>query len=105
MQGWFSVVSVRARDTRQVIQQAHVHPASDPTLDRVRAAADALVAELGRHVDSLAALPPGPTSFARLADLNEPVRRAVALWDHAVYAHTETLPVAVDDGCSEDLID
>lgn len=63
------------------------------------------MAELARHVESLAALPPGPTSFARLADLNEPVRRAVARWDHAVFAHTGTLPVAVDDGCSEDLSD
>lgn len=86
-------------------RQAHVRPASDLSLTRVRQAAEALVVELSRHTDSLAALPPGPTSFARLVDLNEPVRRAVARWDQAVYAHTETLPVVVDDGCSEDLID
>ncbi len=85
--------------------QAHVHPASDPTLDQVRRSVAALVAELLRHVDRLAALPPGPTSFARLSDLDEPVRRAVARWDHAVLAHTDTLPVAVDDGCCEDFID
>jgi hypothetical protein len=88
-----------------MIQQAHVHAASDPSLKKVREAVAALVAELSQHLDGVAALPPGPTSFALLADLNEPVRQAVARWDHAVFAHTETLPVAVDDGCSEDLID
>lgn len=89
-----------------MILQARVHAASDPTLDRVRQAAAALVAELDRHVECLAALPPGPTSFARLTDLNEPVRRAVSRWDHAVFDHTDTLPVAVDDGWEEeDLID
>lgn len=88
-----------------MIPKAYVHPASDPTLLRLRQAVAALVAELSRHADSLADLPAGPTSFARLADLNEPVRRAVARWDNAVFAHTETLPVAVDDGCFEDLID
>lgn len=88
-----------------MIPKAYVHPASDPTLTRLRQAVTALVAELERHADSLAELPAGPTSFARLSDLNEPVRRAVAHWDHAVFAHTETLPVAVDDGCDEDLID
>jgi plasmid stabilization system protein ParE len=85
--------------------QAHVRPASDPSLDQVRSSVTALVAELQKHLDGLADLPAGPTSFARLADLNEPVRRAVAHWDHAVFAHTETLPVAVDDGWSEDFID
>jgi hypothetical protein len=88
-----------------VIRQAHVRPASDPTLDRVRQAVTVLVAELETHLDLLAQLPAGPTSFVRLADLHEPVRRAVAHWDQAVFAHTETLPVAVDDGCCEDLID
>lgn len=88
-----------------MILQAHVHAASDPTLDQVRQAVDAMVAELTRHLNSLAALPPGPTSFARLADLNEPVLNAVARWDRAVFAHTETFPVAVDDGWSEDFID
>ena len=85
--------------------QAHVHAATDPSLDQVRQAVAELVAELSRHVDSLAELPAGPTSFARLIDLNEPVRRAVAHWDQAVFAHTETLPVAVEDDWSEDLDD
>ena len=88
-----------------MILQAHVHAASEPTLDQVRQAVAALVAELTRHLNSLAALPPGPTSFARLADINEPVLDAVTRWDRAVFAHTETFPVAVDDGWSEDLID
>ncbi|MGI3786175.1 MAG: hypothetical protein ACRYG2_35975 [Janthinobacterium lividum] len=82
-----------------------MRPASDPSLDRVRQATATLVAELARHVDSLAALPPGPTSFADLADLDQPVRRAVAHGDHAVFARTATRPVAVDDGWGEDLID
>jgi hypothetical protein len=88
-----------------MVLQAHVHAASDPTLDLVRQAVVALVAELSRHLNSVAELPPGPTSFALLADINEPVLDAVVRWDRAVFAHTETFPVAVDDGCSEDFID
>lgn len=89
-----------------MVLQARVRAASDPSLDHVRQAASALAAELQRHVDLLAALPAGPTSFACLSDLNEPVRRAVSRWDHAVFDHTDTLPVAIDDGWDEeDLID
>lgn len=98
------MVSVPRVDAGSMIQKAQVRPATDPSLDQVRRTASALGTELGRHVESLAALPPGPTSFALLADLNEPVRRAVERWDQAVFAHTESLPVAVD-GCFEDLID
>lgn len=86
-------------------QQAHVHSASDPSLEGVRQTVAALVAELSRHLDRLAALPPGPTSFARLDDLNEPARRAVVRWDLAVFAHTETFPVCVDDDCADDLME
>lgn len=40
-----------------------------------------------------------------LADLNEPVRHAVVRWDQAAFAHTDSLPGAVDNGWSEDFID
>ncbi|SEP62317.1 hypothetical protein [Microlunatus flavus] len=85
--------------------QAAVRTVSDPTFCEVRRAAEALVTELGRHLDALAALPEGPVGLVRLADLNDPVRRAVARWDRAVLAHTGTLPLAVDDGWGEDLSD
>lgn len=88
-----------------MITQAHVRPPSDPSLDEVRRAVTMLVAELTRHLDGLAALPSGPTSFAVLADLNEPVRHAAVRWDQAVFAHTGSLPVAVDDGWPEDFND
>jgi hypothetical protein len=98
-------VSVPAVNPVKVIPRAHVRPASDPSLAEIRQAMTVLVAELSRHLNALAVLPAGPTSFALLADLHEPVRRAVARWDHAVLAHTETLPVAIDDGCEEDFTD
>ena len=100
-----SVISARASDAAPVIPTAHVRPASGPSLEAVRRAVDDVVAALTQHLDGLASLPPGPTSFARLADLNEPVRHALARWDRAVFVHTQTLPVAVDDGWPEDLGD
>ena len=86
-----------------MIEQAHVGMATDPSLEEVRRAVVAVVDALAVHLGRLAELPAGDTSFIRLAELNEPVRRAVARWDHAVLAHTETLPLAIDDGWPEDL--
>lgn len=79
--------------------------ASDPSLSELRQAVAILMSELSRHLEGIAALPAGPTSYVCLADLNEPVCRALARWDQAVFTHTETFPVAVDDGFSEDYTD
>jgi hypothetical protein len=88
-----------------VIPHANVRSASDPSLDQLRGAVTALVTELMRHLGEVSALPSGPTSYARLAHLHEPVLHAVARWDQAVFDHTQTFPVAVDDGWSDDLSD
>lgn len=88
-----------------MIPQAQVGPATDASLAEVRAAAADVVARLSHHLDGLAALPPGPTGDVRLAEIDEPVRHAVARWDAAVLRPTGTLPLAVDDGWSEDLSD
>jgi len=88
-----------------MIEQAHVGMATDPSLEEVRRAVVAVVDALAVHLGRLAELPPGETSFVRLAELNEPVRRAVARWDHAVLVRTETLPLALDDGWPEGMED
>lgn len=85
--------------------QARVHTAAEPSFDEVRRSVEAVVAELSRHLDRLAALPAGPTSYVQLAEINDPVRHAVARWDRAVLEHTGTLPLAVDDGWCEDFTD
>lgn len=88
-----------------MITQACVHTAAEPSFDEVRAAVHAVMAELSRHLDRLAALPAGPTSYLQLAEINDPVRHAVARWDRAVLEHTGTLPLAVDDGWCPDFTD
>jgi hypothetical protein len=88
-----------------MILHAHRPVTSDVSLEQVRRAADDLAAELRKHVDALAAVPAGTVRAVRLADLDEPVRRAFARWDEAVFAHTGTSPVALDSGFAEDLSD